>query len=147
MFAHVPAETAATFTPAQLNVLKQASSKLGWKKHTVDIRLSIPTLVGRFYLVILAGPERRSRKRLYEERGQHPVWTFTNLIAVSGFLGLLTLSILGVRQILLPLLIKVDNTEFHPTMVPGIYNKAECENTVRSWHDGQCWDDGNHPNF
>jgi hypothetical protein len=147
LLAHVPPETVATFTTAQLNVLKQASSNLGWKKHTIDIRLSIPILVSRFYLVILAGPERRSCKRLHEERGKYPVWTFTNLIAISGFFGLLTLSVLGVSQILLPLLIKVESNEFHPTAVPGIYSKTECENTIRSWHDGKCWDDGNHPNF
>ena len=46
----------------------------------LDIRVSIPLLSRRYYLTILSGPERRSQKRLQEEREKHPLVTRANVI-------------------------------------------------------------------
>ncbi|MDM9380624.1 hypothetical protein QUB80_07880 [Chlorogloeopsis sp. ULAP01] len=33
------------------------------------------------------------------------------------------------------------STSSHPTSIPWIESKLECEHTNRTWHDGKCWDD------
>jgi hypothetical protein len=145
--AHVPSQTAETFTVAQVEALKQACSQLNWKKHPVDIRLSVPVPFNRFYLVILAGPERRSRHRLKTESRKYPIWTTTNTIAIAAVLGMLLLSTLGLQKALLPTLTKLTELEPHATDVPWIDSETECQNTVRTWEDGRCRDWVNDPNF
>ncbi len=54
-FAHIPTETAATFTNAQLIELKKVFNGRLFKRHPVDIRLSIPFYRKRFYIVFLLG--------------------------------------------------------------------------------------------
>jgi hypothetical protein len=54
--------------------------------HPVNIRLSLPLPIGRFYVTIVAGRERRSTERLAEERKKHPLVTAGN-IAVLATLG------------------------------------------------------------
>ena len=54
--------------------------------HKVNIRLSIPLFVGRYYLTIFLGTERRSRTRLKKERRKFPLVTRGNLVFL-GFLG------------------------------------------------------------
>ncbi|MBD1866167.1 hypothetical protein H6F95_02380 [Cyanobacteria bacterium FACHB-471] len=145
--AHVPPQTAETFTVAQVEALKQACSQLNWKKHPVDIRLSVPVPFNRFYLVLLAGPERRSPQRLQTEFRKYPVWTTTNMMAIAVAIGLILLSSLGLQKALLPTLTKLTELEPHATDVPWIDSKAECQNTVRTWEDGRCRDWVNDPNF
>jgi hypothetical protein len=62
-FARIPTETAATFTNEQLTELKKVFSGRLFKGHAVDIRLSIPFLMKRFYIVFILGKEKRSKKR------------------------------------------------------------------------------------
>jgi hypothetical protein len=35
----------------------------------------------------------------------------------------------------------------YPTSIPWLPDRATCENTDRSWHDEQCWDDQHDPYF
>jgi len=49
-----------------------------WVAHPVDIRVSLPLPFGRYYLTLVAGPERRAQPRLSVEREQHPLRTFGN---------------------------------------------------------------------
>ncbi|NJL38626.1 MAG: hypothetical protein HC840_30685 [Leptolyngbyaceae cyanobacterium RM2_2_4] len=145
--AHVPPQTAETFTDAQVEALKQACSQLNWKKHPVDIRLSVPVPFNRFYLVILAGPERRSRQRLQTEAHRYPVWTTTNTVALAIVFCLLLLSTLGLQKAVLPTLTKLTELKPHATNLPWIDSEAECHNTLRTWEDGKCRDWTNDPNF
>jgi hypothetical protein len=51
-----------------------AQSKRAWSgAHRIDLRASVPLPSGRWYVTILAGPERRSEDRLREEGQTH--WT------------------------------------------------------------------------
>ncbi len=56
-----------------------------WSRHLINIRLSIRTLLNRYYIVVLAGPERREDARRREERKRHPFFTRKNL----WFIGIL----------------------------------------------------------
>ncbi len=75
---------------------RQAPGGEPWgNNHPVNIRLSIPLLLGRYYVTIVAGKERRSGERLASERKKHPLMKFGNLVvmAVCGTIyGLIALS-------------------------------------------------------
>jgi hypothetical protein len=62
-FARIPTETAATFSSEQLTELKRVFNNRLLKRHTVDIRLSIPFFWKRFYVVFMLGKENRSKSR------------------------------------------------------------------------------------
>ena len=47
----------------QLLALRQAAEELAWGEHPIDIRLALPWPGGRVYVVVLAGRDRRLRRR------------------------------------------------------------------------------------
>ena len=65
--------------------------------HPLNIRVSIPLGVGRYYITLVAGKERRARARLALNRRQHPLATpgnvlflaFVSAIATIGSITLL----------------------------------------------------------
>ncbi|MEH2000163.1 MAG: hypothetical protein V7L00_15685 [Nostoc sp.] len=61
-FACIPPEVVATFTDAQLTELQKVFKERVSKRHAVDIRLSIPFIKKRFYVVFLLGKEKRSKQ-------------------------------------------------------------------------------------
>ena len=79
-FARIPPKTATTFTDTQLAALKQVFKDRISKRHAVDIKLSMPFFKG-FYIVLLLGKEKRSKKRLQAAISQ-PVNSF--LLTISG---------------------------------------------------------------
>lgn len=81
----IPEQVRATYTEQQLEGLAEAVDKYRWGRHPTDIRLSIPLLSKRFYFVILAGEERRSKTRRSTERENFPVATLGNLLFLGGF--------------------------------------------------------------
>ncbi|MEB3829337.1 hypothetical protein [Phormidium sp. CCY1219] len=118
--SRIPPETASTFTPTQMEMVKREFGPRSWKKHPVDIRLTIPFFKRGFYVVLLSGPERRSRERLRAERGKHPLSTASNLIVLTALsLTVLTagmgLLFLFTAFLLTPLV--PENEGFVPDMV------------------------------
>ncbi|MEH2397770.1 hypothetical protein [Nostoc sp.] len=61
-FACIPPQVAATFTDAQLTELEKVFMKRVSKRSAVDIRLYIPFIKKRFYVVFLLGKQNRSKK-------------------------------------------------------------------------------------
>lgn len=89
LLASVPADSGVTFSHAQLEVVESAFSS--WQKTPpIDIRVSIPIL-WRCYLVVLAGPDRRSPERNKEERMNHPLWVLGNALAIAVILASMAL--------------------------------------------------------
>jgi len=84
-FARIPDETAASFTDAQLDAIKLCFGARGWGKHRVDIRLSMPMIWRRWYLVLLVGTERRSPDRRAGDRLLYPLATAANAVALVAF--------------------------------------------------------------
>jgi hypothetical protein len=99
-FARIPPKTATTFNQAQLEILKQTFGNRSSKKHTVDLRLSMPFPKGGFYWVLLMGREKRGRARLQQERRKHPLWTVANGLVISGFVLMIAIALLGTVFIL-----------------------------------------------
>ena len=60
--------------------------------HPVNIRLSIPLGIGRYYLTIVGGKERRAPERLADERKNHPLLKAGNVLAFAIVIALSTLA-------------------------------------------------------
>ncbi|MEH2420382.1 MAG: hypothetical protein V7K48_05370 [Nostoc sp.] len=65
-FICIPPQVAATFTDAQLTELQKVFKERVSKRHAVDIRLSIPFIKKRFYLVFLLGKEKKLKQNRKE---------------------------------------------------------------------------------
>ena len=145
-FGFIPPEIAATFTDAQLNAIERVISSTIGGGHAVDIRLSLPVPGCRFYLVLLAGRERRSHKRIRVERPNHQ-WKPVNIIVITVLLILLLtllFSSLYGKQNPSPLLLVPSQ---HPVSIPWISNQNQCENSGRTWRNGECLDFDHNPDF
>ena len=67
--------------------------------HPVNIRFSLPLLLGRYYVTIVAGKERRSGERLASERKKHPLMKLGNLVVMAACGTIFGLGILSVFQL------------------------------------------------
>jgi len=90
-----------SLTPAQLAAIRAAARADNWDKHPVDLRVSLPSPFGRFYLALVAGPERRGGARRAAEQERHPVATNANiafcalLLILAAAAGLSLVTLLG----------------------------------------------------
>jgi len=82
-------------------VKKPAPPAREWGKHPLDIRVSVPLLFGRWYVTLVAGPERRSKERLISEREKRPLETLPNLMFLLSIGIVTTTSLLLVVAIIL----------------------------------------------
>ncbi len=69
-----------------------------WDRHPVNLRLSIPLPVGRYYVTLVAGKERRGTERLASERRKHPLLTFGNVAVFFGLGCVCGLALLALFQ-------------------------------------------------
>ena len=89
-------EVANSFTEAQLQELERVLAASSSRRFPIDLRITLPVLRRRYFLTVLAGPERRSAERLKQERAKHRLWTFAHvcslvilmLLAIPAFIGL-----------------------------------------------------------
>lgn len=98
--AGVPADIAQTFSQAQLLAIKNFMIE-DRERLAVDIRWTISLIWFRFFIVVLAGPERRSAERLAAERAARPVLTWPNVIVIAVFLVMLMTSLVGMKYALM----------------------------------------------
>ncbi|MEH2162542.1 MAG: hypothetical protein V7K38_16230 [Nostoc sp.] len=145
LFAEIDPKVANTFTVEQLEAIKRGFSSPAWTRHSLNIRVSVPIPGLRFYLVLLAGSERRSQVRLRSEKGLYPFWTPVNILFIIGFLSILSVSGYTIFSFILSSLTHLSSN--YPTSIPWISDKSECEHTGRIWRDGKCWDSEHNPNF
>ena len=92
--SRVPADVAATFSQAQLFAIRDFVTD-NRDRQAVDIRWTIPLIWFRFFIVVVAGPERRSPRRLAAERAARPILTWSNVIVIAVFLVMLLTSLVG----------------------------------------------------
>ena len=95
LLANMPEDVASSFTELQLTMIEHALEGGKWHNHPVDIRLSIPVPWRRFYLVLLAGRERRSRERRKIGRARRLSRTIADMIVFAVFLLLLVPTAIG----------------------------------------------------
>ena len=88
ILAKMPSDVRATLGPDQIVALRRAANDVSWSSHPVNIRLTIPTIFKRYYLVIPGGSERRDRERIAAERRRNPLYTLSNVLFLLGIGGL-----------------------------------------------------------
>ncbi len=150
----IPSDVRSSFTPVQLAALQTA---LKPRRHTVDLRLSLPWLGKRFYLVILAGEERRSPLRRRLESQLHPLWTPGNLIILFSASALMLLSIYVIISQVFGVVLWPPTAQpttqptaqpsVQPAEIPWLNNQADCERTGRKWQGDRCLDFQHNPTF
>lgn len=144
LLARMAPEIAATFSPTQVQALQAALTP---RRHTVNIRLSLPLGLTRIYLVLLAGTEVRSVARRRQEAAQHPLWTPTNMLVMVGTMGMGILALLAMVQITTVDLSAVFNPKAAPAGVPFKADRTSCEESGRTWQGDDCLDFGHDPTF
>lgn len=90
LLAQMPADVRGRFDDTQVEALREAARHCQWGRHPLDIRLSLPLLAQRYYLVIVGGRERRSAERRRERQGT-PRWLWNGLLALAVILALVIL--------------------------------------------------------
>jgi hypothetical protein len=146
LFAEIDPEVANSFTVEQLEAIKRGLASRARKRHSLDIRVSVPIPGLRFYLVLLAGSERRPKERLRSEKGLYPFWTPANILFLIGFLIIISICSYTIFSSALSSVTPTFSSYF-PTSIPWIDDKSECERTGRIWNRGKCWDFEQSPNF
>lgn len=144
VLARMPPEVAATFSPAQVQALQAA---LATRRHPVNIRLSLPLGITRVYLVLLAGSEVRSATRRRQDAAQHPLWTPMNLLVMVGTTVFGILALLAIVQITQADLATLFNPRAAPAGIPFKADRSSCEESGRTWREGNCLDFGHDPTF
>ena len=91
LLENLPPSLREGFSSEQRAALREAADRCNWGGHATDIRLSIPLISKRYYLVLLAGEERRNRDRLRREREERPVATLGNVAFLVGLVSLGTI--------------------------------------------------------
>ncbi|MAG95839.1 MAG: hypothetical protein QF797_02375 [Alphaproteobacteria bacterium] len=79
IFARLPDEVRQSFSDSQRSALVAAMGEALPGRHSINLRLSIPLLVTRIFLTVIADVERRGSGRRSAERGRHPVATLGNI--------------------------------------------------------------------
>lgn len=136
----LPQDMVDNFSDSELNALEEAIGSP--KRHSIDIRLTIPCLPKKLYFVLLVGQDRRTNPDRPKYKWQ---WTpQTALIATS--LGLLTAvtGYIAVSPNILSngksLLGTKSGSNSHPTILPWIESEAACNGAQQVWKDGHCFD-------
>ena len=92
-------EVARSFTEAQLRELERVLTMPSSRQLPIDIRMTVPLFWRRYFITILAGPERRSAERLKQERAKHPLLTVANVCSIAFLLFLFIPTFIGLVHI------------------------------------------------
>jgi hypothetical protein len=144
IISHMPSDVVATLTTSQLAAFRSSCYQFRWRKHPVDLRVSIPFPGKAIYFVFLAGPERRSPQRL---RTENPRYLYKAIIAFSLLVGAVAGGSVVVWQSLQPAIISLQRSSVYPVSIPWLHSEGDCEKTGRTWSNGNCWDSEHSPDF
>ncbi|MHC5730697.1 MAG: hypothetical protein ACYTXY_42640, partial [Nostoc sp.] len=130
LFSKISPEIIDSFTDEQLKAIKRSFGSQVRARHSLDIRVSVPIPGLRFYLVLLAGTERRSQQRLQNEKGRYPLFNAGNMIFFTGFLTILLSCSFAIFPFLWSSLASLASfssisTSPYPTSIPWIFDKSE----------------------
>lgn len=98
-FSRIPSDVARSFSPAQLDAVKRAFGARSPSTHIVDLRFSVPIGRRAWYVVFLAGRERRSPDRSLLERLFRPLWTGANAVVAAAFVLMFAVSLVTILYV------------------------------------------------
>lgn len=104
LLGRLPSELRERLPPELPAALVKAATPRPWKNHPIDIRISIPLPFRRFYITLVAGPERRSSTRLALDRRSRQLASLGNVLFMLVFVGAFYAAIIGAALLLTALL-------------------------------------------
>lgn len=146
LMSRMPPHIITSFSDVQLDAMREALASRSWRRHTVDIRISIP-FARRLYIVLVMGLERRSQGRRVHEKKLNPIWTPANIAVILITLVVSLSAIFGAFQLRDFNFSFFNQLEVHPATVPFKKDKADCEASGRDWRNGECIDYEHNPSF
>jgi hypothetical protein len=87
LLSRLPEDVRERLPPEVKTMIAIAAADRPWRTHPVDIRFSIPSPFGAFYVTLVAGRERRSPIRREIERRERPLTRLGNMLFVLGTVG------------------------------------------------------------
>ena len=87
LLERLPPEVMDSLSDAERLALWQAANPITWRRHPINIRMTVPGLKNRYFLTVVGGVERRSGERIHRERRVHPIRTLGNILFLLGVGG------------------------------------------------------------
>jgi hypothetical protein len=87
LLSRLPENVREQLPPEIKTMIAIAAQDRPWKTHPVDIRFSVPTPFGSYYVTLVAGKERRSPIRRVVEARARQVNRLGNVLFVLGTVG------------------------------------------------------------
>ncbi|MCG8357656.1 MAG: hypothetical protein MI920_19005 [Kiloniellales bacterium] len=90
-----------SLTAEQEAAIRDAVRRNPWGEHPVDIRLSLPLPWRRYYVTLVAGPEKRNTARRQADRRKYPIlrlgniFFFTAMTVAAGLMAVTLLMMIG----------------------------------------------------
>jgi hypothetical protein len=85
----LPTEVFESLTAEQRAALWQAAKPMTWRRHPVNLRLTIPVPFShqRYFVTVVGGMDKRGKDRLSRERRMFPLRTVGNMLFLLGLGG------------------------------------------------------------
>ncbi|WP_144185135.1 hypothetical protein [Elioraea rosea] len=93
--ARIDPDVGETFTQEQLSAIHTAFALRTLPRHSLDFRRSIPLPWGRFYLAIVAGPEKRGEARRAADRAMTGARVVADAALILGTVLVLAVIVAG----------------------------------------------------
>jgi hypothetical protein len=97
LFESLGPEVRASFTEIQMNALVSSLTRMSRQRHSLDLRAQVSLFFQRYYVVLLAGPDRRHMvMKTLARRRRLSFYAGTGAtLGMAGFAALSILSVLG----------------------------------------------------
>lgn len=87
LLSRVPPEVMDSLSEEERIALWQAVNPVTWRKHPINIRITVPGLANNYFLTVVGGVEKRGHERIRRERRVHPLRTAGNILFLLGLGG------------------------------------------------------------
>lgn len=87
LLSRLPKDIIDSFSAEQKAALWAAANAPTWRRHPVNLRFALGIFGRRYFVTLVAGPERRSPDRQRRERMLNPIKTASNILFLVGSLA------------------------------------------------------------
>jgi hypothetical protein len=95
--------------------------------------------------------QKNSSKQYFQPSTNRFSWYYRNIVFVSILFAVISTCVYAIFSLKFTLItshLSRSSNSFHPTSIPWLTNKADCEHNLgRVWREGHCWDYEHDPNF
>jgi ABC-type phosphate/phosphonate transport system permease subunit len=103
------------------------------------------------FIFMFSLDQKKSSKQSFQSSANKVSWYYRNIVFVSVFFVVISTCVYAISSLRFTLItsnLSRSSQSFHPTSIPWLTNKADCEhNLSRVWREGHCWDYEHNPSF